>query len=271
MLYRSWLVQVFAFIITGAVYFGLVQFGASVSLLMSTLTDSIYAALLCFSTYSVLALAVMIPLLCGIVKFEMGAISEEKASLSDLFYAFESMDTFARSYRVFLTAVLHGIVNFLPAIAVGIFVSYVYKEGIFGVTLPIFGQDGIYMLLNVLLVVFLIMGCVLSSKSIVGIYVCLEREEESVSGCFFVAGLCVRQSRGEMAKLLFSFVPLCVLSLFTLGFLFVMYTFPYIALSVTMFSKYLYEKEMYSKNTMRMLYSSMEEQSEAQNDINNEE
>ena len=154
-----------------------------------------------------------------------------------------------------LFALMKSFVYFLPSIIIDYYLKNIYDGDFFGYKNSVSGIDTVYLYLNVLMLVFAAAGFVLSSKNIMGVYVCIERENTSVRDCFFAAKLCVLGSRREMAKLVFSFVPLFALSLFTLGFLFVMYTIPYVAITLTMFSKYLYEKEMCQRNINNVLYA----------------
>lgn len=257
-LYGDWLTHVFAFLMIGAVYFGIVQFGASVSLLTEELTGNAYISMLLFSIFFVLCYVLFVPLITGIVYFENGCLENGKARLSDVFYAFENTEKLARSYKILLFAAVKSVLYFLPSLMLDYFLENVYFEGIFGKTSSYYGQDAVYLLLSVLLVIFITVGIVLSAKNVVGVYVSTIHEDKSVSQCFFIAKLCVTGSKRELTLLVISFVPIMLLSLFTLGFLFVIYTFPYLALCVTMFSKYLYEKEMNSKSVMKMMYSSDE-------------
>ncbi len=255
LLYRDWISHMFAFLIAGAVYFGLMQFGAGVASAFYTLTDNRYLTVLWFSLFYVISFYVMVPIGYGIFNFEVNALKNENSRLSHMFFAFESPKMLVRSYKTALYAVWKSILNFLPAIALGIFNGTYYTQGMFGRTVSVFGYDAIFLLLETAYVVLLAVGVILSSKVFVGIYVTVERPEESITNCFFTANVCCASSKREMTKLVFSFMPLFVLSLFTLGFLFVLYTIPYVFLCITMFSKYLYTKEMVSKDISKVLYT----------------
>ena len=65
-----------------------------------------------------------------------------------------------------------------------------------------------------------------------------------------------RTNRGEILLCALSFVPLFVLSLFTLGFLLVAYTLPYFLLTLVYMSEYLYENAFGDESTDR-LYCTM--------------
>lgn len=254
-LYNDWLTHVFAFLIVGSMSFGFKQFGASISILVQELTDNVFITALLFSIFLVLEFVFFIPVLIGYMYFEQRCLERGKASLSDLFYAFENTYDFTRSYKITLYATLKSVVYFIPAIALDYFLNNVYHEGIFNIESSFYGKDAVYFLLSVILIVFTSIGFVFCTKNIVGIYVCLIRNDTEISKCFFIANLCISQSKRELAMLTLSFLPLALLSLFTLGFLFIMYTIPYIAICLTMFCKYLYDKEMYCGNIKKVLYS----------------
>lgn len=255
LLYRDWLSQVFAFLIAGAVYFGLMQFGYAAASAFMTLAENDYLGVLWFSLFLVMSMAVMIPVVYGIFNFEINALKNERSCLSDMFFAFESSQMLMRSYKTALYAAWKSIVYFLPSLALGIFNDAYYTQGIFGAGVSVFGFDVIYLVLEAAYILLLMVGFILSSRVLVGIYVTVERPDEGVSNCFFTANMCCASSKREMAKLVFSFVPLFVLSLFSLGFLFVLYTIPYMLLCITLFSKYLYTKEMVSRDISKVLYT----------------
>ena len=121
MLYSDWLSHVLAFLIIGAVYYGMIQFGASVSVMLEELTGNVYVSLLWFSTYIVLSAAVVIPLICGVFNFEVCAIDRGKARISDMFYAFDSLESLFRSYRMTFYA-------FFKSKRVGFSPSYAFSK-----------------------------------------------------------------------------------------------------------------------------------------------
>ncbi len=255
LLYRDWLSHIFAFLMAGAVYFGLMQFGSGVAAAFIMLGNNEYLGLLWFSVFAVIALYIMIPVVYGIFNFEINALKNERSRLPDVFFAFESSKMLVRSYKTALYALWKSFLYFIPAVALGVFNGRYYTQGIFGKTLSVFGYDALFLLLETVFVILIAVGVILSSKVFVGIYVTVERPEDTVTNCFFTANMCCASSKREMTKLVFSFLPLFVLSLFTFGFLFVMYTIPYMFLCITMFSKYLYTKEMVSKDISKVLYT----------------
>lgn len=258
LIYGDWLTQVFAFLIVGSVYIGITRFGISVYGIMGELTGNMYASILALSVFVVLALFVLVPLLLGTVNFEVEFLEKGKADLKDIFYYFSENRLLVRSYRMTIYAVLKCVWYFLPALALSFFVNDFYYSGIFGFKYSIFGKDAVYFALSAIVLALFAIGTILSSKIFVGIFVCSVRKEKSVSECFFVGSVCSAQGGGEMTMLVLSFVPLFVLSLLSMGFLFVMFTFPYMLLSITMLSKYLYEKEMSTKKVADSMYADVE-------------
>lgn len=243
MIYRDWITQIFAFVIVGSVYIGITRFGISVFELIRELTGNMYVSTLSLSAFFVLAAGVVVPLIMGTVNFESEFLKNGKGNLQDIFYYFSEISLLVRSYKTAIYATVKGIWYFIPAMALSFFVNNFYYSGIFGFVWSLFGKDVVYFVLSAMILAFFAMGTVLSSKIFVGIYICNERRERSISECFFTGSVCSVKSNGEMTLLTMSFIPLFVLSLFSMGFLFVMFTFPYMELSITMLSKYLYEKE----------------------------
>ena len=70
LLFSDWLTQVFAFLIVGSIYVGIVQFGASVSLLMESLTGNVYVPVLIYYIFLVVDFFLLFPLAAVIMYFE---------------------------------------------------------------------------------------------------------------------------------------------------------------------------------------------------------
>ena len=241
MLFSDWVCQIFAFIVVGAFFIGVNHFGTSAALIVGELTQNIYLTgfVVCF--FAFVALAMVIPLLYGLVCFEINAVSNQKGVLSDLFCAFSSGEKLMRSYSMFFGVFFRCVLWYLPAIAVYCFRTFVYEKGML-LSLSLGGIDVVYFLLNTLLVITLYLGFTLSIGVIVGIYLTVKMEDKRVEECFFLAKIVLYKNRFELSKLALSFLPIFVLSLFSIGFLFVMYTAPYMMIAFVMFSKYLHEK-----------------------------
>lgn len=241
MLFSDWITEIFAFVVIGAFFVGVTHFGTSVAITLNELTKNLLFAGAVVNFFDLLALALVIPMIYGLFYFEINAVSNEKGVLSDLFYAFSDKTLLGRCYGLFLRIFIRGILCYLPAIALFWLRMFYFESNLFGI-LSIGNVDVISFVLNTVFVLLLYLGFVLLSGTFVGIFVTVKREDLSVDECFFVAGKCIRKNRFELAKLSLSFLPLFVISLFSIGFLFVIYTLPYMLITFVLYSKYFYEK-----------------------------
>lgn len=258
MLVSDWLCQILAFVIVGACYVGVRQFGASLVTLVFNLTDNAYLSSLIQSAYLVFAIAFYIPLIVGICYFEVNAV-EGKSNICDLFFAFLSVKNLNYSYTLFFYTLFGIFLYLLPALAMSVFLKAFYYDGIFLFTASFAGVDLVYLLLSALVCLLWCIGFVMSSKSFVGVYISLVRQNTPYKECFLIANNCIYVEKSELAKTALSFLPLCILSLLTVGFLFVCYTLPYIFITFTMISRYAYNAEMTNKRTIQLMYDTNEE------------
>lgn len=248
MLFSDWACQIFAFVVIGAFFVGVNHFGTSVGIILNELTQNIYLSSFIIYLFSFVSFALVVPMLYGVISFEINAVHSEKGMLTDLFCAFSSKECLVRSYSLFFHVFFRGVLFFLPAIVVYCFRVFVYEKGMF-IDISVGGVDVVYFLINTLFVVALYLGFVLSSGTFAGIYITVNVQKLPVEDCFFKAKKTLRGSRFELAKISMSFLPLFVVSLFSIGFLFVMYTIPYVVITLVMYSKYLFEKYNLAQNT----------------------
>lgn len=242
MLYSDWINQILVFVIVGAFFVGINYFGTSVAIIVSELSDKLIVADCVSLAFNVISMAFTVPMFYGIVRFEINTVSEEEAVLSDVFAVFSDSQTVLRSYNLFFNVIFRGIVCFLPAIALYFFKHLAYDYG-FVRTYSYYGVDVVSFLLNTVFVLLIYLGIAFSSNLFTGIYISVKNENAPVEDCFYMAKKCMRGSKSEFALLALSFLPLFVVSLFSIGFLFVLYTVPYMFITFIMFSKYLYEKK----------------------------
>ena len=119
-LFSDWIKQVFAVLIVGAICAGLSEFGIGAMQLIEYITADVDLSSIVYATFLVLTLAVAIPLLYGLLYFEIRASEYNRSDLRDLFYAFSSTEIFVRSYSLFYSFVLRAFFGFIPAILVGV-------------------------------------------------------------------------------------------------------------------------------------------------------
>ncbi len=250
MLFSDWTRQIVAFLVVFAFFIGVNYFGISASGVLYEIMENAAVSTFVISFLLFASFAFAIPLFYGLLGFEINAISGKKTELSSIFSAFSDFDIVMRSYVLFFRMLFQCIFGFLPAIALFCFKNYFYEGGMLG-ELTFAGIDVILFLINTLLILLLYLGIVLSANLFVGVYISIKREDMQVEECFYEAKKCIKGSRAELAKTALSFLPLFVVSLFTIGFLFVMYTIPYMVITLLMFSKYLYDKKNYLFNAER--------------------
>lgn len=260
MLFSEWLSQIIAFLFVGAIYVGINQFGGCLASIIALVSGNAALSRVFAVVYFVLSFLLLIPILYGIVKFEAGAVENEKNKLSDLFFAFTCMEKANRAYGMFLNVALKVLLCFLPAIALWIFDSIFYYDGIFGYYLDFGKVDIINFAVKSIFLVLLYLGLVLSSKYYFAFYISVVRPEFEPKDCFLLAKVCTHSVSRELAVMTLSFIPLFVVSLFSMGLLFVLYTLPYALLTYTVFCKYIYEKEMYTQRVQTMLYGQHDEE-----------
>ena len=249
LLYSDWVNQILAFVIVGAFVVGFNYFGTSVSLVIENLTHNIPLAGAFMCAFAFLSVVFVIPMLYGLVLFEIKAVRGEKNMISDVFSAFSDSELLLRSYNVFFRVFIISVLCFLPSFAVYFFGEFIYGEFVGALNFSIGGVDVASFSLNTLFVLLLYLGISLSCANFVGLYISVDRCDLTVAECFYTAKLCIYRSRGELGKTALSFFPLFVVSLFTMGFLFVMYTIPYMFITFVMFSKYLYDKNNFLMNS----------------------
>lgn len=259
-LFSEWLSQIIAFLIVGAIYVGINQFGGCISSVILLVTENVRLSRVFAVVFFVLSFLLLIPIFYGIVKFESGAVENKKSRLSDLFFAFSSMETANRSYGMFLNVAAKVLFRFLPAITLWVFDSIFYYDGIFGYSLVFGNVDVLNFFIKSIFLVFLYLGTVLSSKYYFAFYISTVRPEFEPKDCFLLAKVCTHSVSHELAIITLGFIPLFVISLFSMGLLFILYTLPYVFLTYTVVCKYIYEKEMYTQKIQTLLYGQHDEE-----------
>ena len=253
LLFSEWICHILAFVIVGACFVGINQFGTGAARLILSVTDNLKLAEVFGMVYFVVSFAVIIPVLYGLLYFEINAVSGN-TDLANLFFAFSKVSALNRAYLLFFYTLGKSLLFYFPALVLWCFMNFYYYNGIFGSSMSLFGVDIVRTLLSILEVVLFYFAFVMTSKYYVGLYVSIVRSEKSISECFFVAKNCEFMSERELSGTVLSFFPLFVLSLFTMGFLFVMYTLPYEVITITEMSKYMFESEMEKKKTLSLMY-----------------
>ncbi len=254
LLYSDWLSQIFAFLIVGSCFVGINSFGANLSLLVNSLTSSTKLYGVVYSVYFMLSFFFMIPLLLGLVNFEIDALKNGKGDLKTIFFAFESFDVLLECYRMCISLIGRALLCFSPAIALAVFAEVYYERAIFGFELSLSGIDVVFFVLRSLVVILAYVGFVFFARFVPAVYIRILKPNLTSKQCFMASKVCMFENTAEFVKMVLSFLPLCIASLFSFGLLFVLYTFPYMLITFVLYSKYLYEKEQYNKNASAILY-----------------
>ncbi len=253
LLFSNWLTQIFAFFVVFVCGYGIQRFGTGAAVLLESITSLTGLSNLLFLVFQILSVCAVIPLVYGLVYFEC-CFLEGNCSLANIFAAFGSLSMFERAYKLFFYVLFKLLLPFLPFLILVVYTNNFYYEGIYGAQITMFEIDMVFFMLRSLEIVLFYLAFVFGAKNFLGIYISVLRSDRPLKECFFVASVCINKSKSEFALLALSFLPICVLSLFTVGFLFLMYTFPYMLVTFVMYSKYLYEKEMTVKNSLDIIY-----------------
>ena len=257
-LFSDWVSHVLAFFVFGTVLAGLVQFGMGAMMLFEQITANYYLSSVVVSVYVLFAVFLSIPMLYGLMYFEICAVEDGKCDLRNLFYCFATGEKLIRSYALFFRLLIKTFLCFIPAAAVFVCLLCVYDDASLGIGYFVKNVNLVGLLCETVFVVLILLGLVLSAKHFVGAYICVRFPETKIKDAFFIAKVCTYDSKAEVTKLILSFVPLLFVSLYTFGLLFVMYSLPYMLLSFILMSKYLYDKEMYTQNAQKVLYTENE-------------
>ncbi len=254
-LYGDWINQILAFLIVGACFIGITNFGSNLALLIHSLTDSMALYGLVSSVFALMSFFFVLPLVFGLVCFEIKAVENGRSDLKDIFFAFNGIDSFFDCFQMCISLVFRAVLCFAPAIALWCFTELVYTEGMFVFSYAFMGIDVVAFALRSMLVVFVYIGFLFFAKCIPALFVSVAKPHLSPRQAFLTAKVCMFDSPNELLLLLLSFVPLFVISLFSFGFLFVVYTFPYLLITLVLYSKYIYEKEQYIKKASAIIYT----------------
>ena len=258
LLYNDWICQIFAIFIVGALSSGIRLFGMNLCSVMLTVTENQKLTNFFGVVYLMLGVLLMLPLYYGLLHFEKQMLMEGKGKISDIFYCYSSLGELNHAYSVIFGVAWRVVLCFLPMIVLNLFEFVYYYEGYFGFIMRYSSIDLVGTAIRTLIVVFGYLGFVFSSKYFVTLYISHERPEISVREAVMISKVCMYGSGFESVGLALSFLPLVVLSIFSMGFLFLLFTFPYMLITFVVFSKYLYEKEMYTRNAHNLLYSDNE-------------
>lgn len=179
-----------------------------------------------------LLLCTFIPLSYGLCVFEYNAVNNLRASVTDLFYAFASPQLFCRAFALFWALLWRGALVFCIPSVLGSMIPN-YLNGYYPELVLNFGNgwDLGYTFLCVDTLISLIVAIAVFSRYATAAYLVIPHEEYSVSKCFAIGAYLNHGMKARYVKMTLSFLPLTLLSLLTLGVLFVLYTAPLFLLS----------------------------------------
>ena len=253
-LYSGWVVLILAFLITACFNVGIRQLGASFQSLFFALGAPMNVVLFFDTVYLLLSVVVTVPIVYGLFRFGNN-ICDGKGNLTDLFSVFRSAAELNRVFTLFFVLVFKSILNFVPFIASCVFLKFYYFDGIFGVSVALYGVDLIKLGITLVMLMLFYLGLSLSAKYIVAVYVSIVRDNIPVRDCFMIASNCNHVRSNEFAILALSFLPLFAASLFTAGLLFILFTLPYMLLCFVIMSRFTYEAEMENKDAEKIMYT----------------
>lgn len=236
-LFSDWTSHILLFVILLVICTGIATLGVCFADLALKIGGNYIFANSLVYFYFVLSVAFVIPLVYGCLVFEIKAAEGQKPKIFEMFCAFSSSDELLYSYKISLLFFMNVILKFSPAIALGIFInSPYYSSEIINYYIGIKGIDVSYLVFNILLVALVFLGLVWSSKNFVGL-VCDICYEGDTFENFSYAKVKSIKNGYKLTSMCISFIPLFVLSLFSAGILFALYTLPYFLLSMCILSK----------------------------------
>ena len=254
-LYKDWLVHIFVHMIVLVCFTGIVSLGTQLTLLSYSFGLDEFRSSLFLAFYDVAALFMTVPLCYGVLYFEMQYSDGKKPKPLDVFDGFSSVKKLLFSYELFFSLLFRVLPCFVPAVAMYVYMQYFYVEGTFVPLVDIAGVDEIFFLQSVAFVILVFLGFALSVKYFVGVYVAIKRQDMPIREAFYTGSVCCHNCNMSIAGFFLSFGPLFVVSLFTAGILFVLYTIPYFVISFMNMAKYLYDKEMTEENIKNIIYN----------------
>ncbi len=222
--------------------------GTVLPLLYQRISDvSIYLLDIFFFIFRIL---ICIPLIYGLCVFEYNAVSGEKHSVKDLFYAYSSVQRYNRSLLLVYSLFWRFLLVFAPAI-IFFYHFKLYSSGIYLYFKPVglFGLDFTYSFLCSVFVFFCIIGFAIYSRYFTAIYLTVEYEDMYVSKCFLIAPVYNHGFKKKLFLTALSFLPGIILSIFTAGILLILHTLPMILLTFFNISKNLCDTQIKIENT----------------------
>lgn len=196
----------------------------------------IYLLYVLYFTFSFL---ISVPFVYGLCVFEYNTVNGEKQNITDLFYAFSSMQLYNRSLLLAYSLFWRFLLVFAPAL----FTFYhltIYNSGIYLYFKPIslFGLDFTYTFLCCVFVFFATIGFAIYSRFFTATYLVVEDEDMAVSKCFLFASVYNHGFKKKMFLTALSFIPLIIVSVITFGILFLLHTIPFILITFFNLAKY---------------------------------
>lgn len=244
LIYADWLSQIFVFAVLFVSFAGLNSIYSGIVTLCLDITKNSLVSFLLSVLYVFLTFVFMIPLLYGTIHFEILAFEEKKPMVSNVFDAFSGTSILVRTYKTFLSFLIRVIPEFLVVFLLSKFIgSDIYYE-LFRMDFMVGNIDVVYLSFNVVLLVFVFLAFAFSGKHLVGLFFAVKNEDMPVGQCFKMARNACFGFTTELFLMMFSFVPLIVVSLFTMGVGFIIYTIPYLLLTFAGMSKFLYMKKI---------------------------
>ncbi len=236
-LFSDWTSHILVFVILLVICTGITTIGSSLTYLALEISGNYIFGNALFLFYLVLSVSFVLPLLYGCLVFEIKASEGQKPKIYEMFCAFSSSDELVYSYKIMLLFLANIILKFSPAIALGVFInSPWYSSDFLNYYIGIPGIDVSYLVFNILLVALVFLGLVWSSKNFVGLVCDISYEGNTFDNFSYAKVKCVKYGY-KLTSLCISFLPLFVISLFSAGILFVLYTLPYFLLSMCILSK----------------------------------
>ncbi len=243
-IYSDWLSQIFVFAAVMVSVAGLNSiYGGLMTLAYNVANNDMFSYMISVF-YTFLTFAFVLPLVYGVIHFEILAFENKKPSVSRVFDAFANTEKLTRTYKTFLSFVLRIIPVFIPVFLLSGFIQSPLYYSILKTEYTVGNIDVVYLSFNIVLLIFVFLSLSFTGKHIVGLFIAVKNQEQSVGECFRLGKNVCSGYTAELCLMTFSFVPLIVVSMFTLGIMFIVYTLPYILLTFSGMTEFLYSKYM---------------------------
>lgn len=243
-IYSDWLSQVFVFAVLFVTLAGLSSIYSALMTLCFEIADNYLVSYMMSVCYIFFTVAFVTALVYGIIRFEVLSFEQKNPAVSDVFEVFSSSYMLERAYKTMFSFVIRIVPAFVFPFALSRFIGSNLYYKLFRSDITVGNIDVVYLSFNILLLVLVFLAFSVSGKHVVGLFYAVKNSDAPVGMCFKNSGKACFGYTTELFLMMFSFVPLIVVSLFTMGVAFIVYTLPYMLLTFAGMSEFLDMKKI---------------------------